>query len=324
MSMEGDFSNFLEYIAEFQKTPGISTLVWVLGDLTEMWEARASIENFIFRKPQDLYKGLQQVIEWLRKSIKAENEMERFLQDLYKLKIAELPCDSLFETQIASLANDKNELEKIYIADDESGESLKTKAKYIEEEILKKYTNASNKHFGDLLADIGWKIRIHGNHDNFSLISSLEPVYNCLLSGFSPPAAQFPSNYGQNMTDYLIMHGHNIDQHNNDESCGTGYFIVKILNLFEAKKRGDLLKKFESAITGDAHLNYIKRIAPILYEWDSGNNQENSKNKVVVQAHTHLPYLEDITNQYLIYKYVKSAVPKTETVVKNWKIILEL
>lgn len=324
ISMEGDFSIFLNHIADFQrrgKAEGNAPIgVLMLGDMYEMWETRSVVERLLlFDNEKRYYEDLHKLIEWLLNRFKGEGDLRKFLKELYDLRISELPTDPLFQEQISSLRKDQKTLKKLYINHDESLDTFKEKADYLKNEILKQYSDKNGKSFADLLDDIkATRITFPGNHDNFLGMSTLDPLYSFQLARYEPPSWRFNINYSYKNTDFLFMHGHNLDQHNNDESCGTGYAITSLLTLFEAKQRGDLLKHYESILAGDAHLDYIKKLAPILYKWDQEGALRSKKNIAIMHAHTHKPYLEDITNQYRIYRYVKSALPPERPVINKW------
>lgn len=282
ISMENDFSNLLEQIIEFQKDKSIKTHVYILGDLTEMWGTRACIEYFIYNDFDVEIKKLAEQIKDLYKSLEAP-AAKNFLKKL--IKIDERPTDPIIMQQTSSLLHDKKALDKIYIFDNESGESFRQKAKNLESCILKKYKNKDGTDFEQLFGDIEFKHRINGNHDNFLQIDKLQ----AFKESFNLDHSRFQSNLRERQTDYLILHGHNLDKYNSDNDWYTGYYIVGLLNLLDAKQCGDSLRDFESIVLGDPHQNYMKLITQIF---------ASSKNMVIIHAHTHSPYLEEITGQY--------------------------
>jgi UDP-2,3-diacylglucosamine pyrophosphatase LpxH len=296
--MENDFSTLLEQIIEFQKSKSVKTHVYFLGDLTEMWGTRDCIECFLYKDFDGEIKKLNVLIKELYKIV--GGPAKSLLKKLIDLRIEKLPTDPTIIKQTSSLLNDKKNLDKIYIFDNESGDNLSQKAKYLEGEILKKYKNGHGDDFKQLFENIKFKYRINGNHDNFLQIDSLAAhpfIFNPSL---------FSINRREKQTDYLIMHGHNLDEYNNDSNWSIGYSVVSILNLLDAKQgndgkpamAGDLLRDFESNFLGDPHKIYMPMIALILSKWEERKTNASMKNMIIIHAHTHLPYLEDISDQY--------------------------
>ena len=303
ISMEDEFSLFLKCIAEFQKR-GYEANVYTLGDLTDMWRTKAVIETFLtdhsgsFIKRADLsriYKGFNALINDLDKNSKNKN-LGNILNFLRDLRFEKLPYDSIIIEQISYLRNDQKALEKIHILDNEVSDSLWLKARNLEDEILLKYGNGEdnfNKLFGDI-----YVVARNGNHDNFLETNSVSPIYTFNLGCFDSNGLKYPNYYEQRETDFLILHGQNLDQYSNDKACGIGYLIVALLILFEGKEQRDLIMKLERMINDESYQNYIRTIASVIHNKDEGNIIKDRKNKVIIHAHTHHPYLEDITDEY--------------------------
>jgi len=325
ISMENDFYIFLKSIELFQndKNIGANTTVTSLGDLTEMWETQITISNFLTKDDKNnkfsiksrieqkkTYIALNNAIKSLYKIVHPGNKkIHSFLEELIDLKIDQFPINQTLTIQLTDLVNNKKELEKIYFKNNESKEEFYEKAIYLEEKILKKYKSKNGENFLELFRKLCSNY-IVGNHDNFKCINSLKPLTSITIN-YTPKRKQFKYSYPGSgvraQSKYLTIHGHNIEMFNNDESCFLGYFITTMLNLFEAKKRGDLLKKFESVVTGDSHIKYISTIIPILSTIEKKRNDK--KNILIIHAHTHHPYLADITTHFKLFNYL-SSLPK--------------
>jgi hypothetical protein len=137
-------------------------------------------------------------------------------------------------------------------------------------------------------------------------------MQSSFVMGFKPDSKYFKVTLPQNKTDFLWFHGHNLDFFNNDDACSIGFLIVSILIFFEAKKRGELLKKIENIVVKDVHLDYLKKLFLLLYDLENSGLDKN-KNRIIIHAHTHLPYLDEVTVFYQMYRSLNSKediVPK--------------
>lgn len=330
-SMENEFSQFLKTIFEFQQKKGIySSRVVFLGDMYEMWETNALLYCHCVSglDIKELYNGLQEIINWLHNNYVGGNiKIKEFLRKLKQMKIGEIPLDQRLVAIIATLQENKDLVKRIFVyVDDLSKEELTEKANNLASEILKKYHDQQGESYVDLLDKIKWRIMYSGNHDNFLHIPNMDPLNTFHLGDYEPSLWRFDPNYDSKKSDFFFGHGHNFDAHNNDEACATGALITSLLTFFEAKKRGNILKKYEDVFRkGDVRLDYKQKICRVFNYWEHEYRESKNKNKIIILAHTHQPYLEDISNEYLLWSGISKKMKeyKEKILKKPWLEELE-
>lgn len=106
-------------------------------------------------------------------------------------------------------------------------------------------------------------------------------------------AHRFRADLGFDNAELMFNHGHNMDDYNN------------------LKSQGDVIKDLEAAFRDEKQVreDLIKKIARIGYTWEEDDMKSRKRNKIIVLAHTHLPAMEDITNEFLIWKGAANAWP---------------
>jgi hypothetical protein len=93
-----------------------------------------------------------------------------------------------------------------------------------------------------------------------------------------------------------LCHGHYMDMVNNDAKCGLGYFLTAINVYFELKGFGYDLKELENLIIPEtfSRSSYIEKAS---FHFNKFNDIGAPVN-VFLMAHTHKPYIEEITGTY--------------------------
>ena len=310
-SMESDFCNFLKGIEAYQKQGGdVSTRF--LGDLYEMWETDALVNAFCIRHNSDsAYKTVDALIEWLCDNYHGTGVISDFLRDIKAFKFSKNPLDTELSSRLNKLKEDKNLVENLFFDPDDSAGVIEQKAKFMAGKIRDQYKSVDGEKMFDIYDRINWKRILYGNHDNFFNLSSCEPLSTFLLGDLEIPLLN-PNESNKNC-EMLYAHGHEFDSFNNDKACGSGYLITFLLALLEAKKAGDLLKNYEGRFRqGDIRIEYMKGIAKIFFNWDV-KKAAGSKNKIIAVAHTHIPYLADMSNEYKIWASVKKSIDAQST-----------
>ncbi len=98
----------------------------------------------------------------------------------------------------------------------------------------------------------------------------------------------------------FVTHGHNWDSSNNDLGCFLGYFIVHLLIFYEVQGYGDLLKDMLDIYERlkNTRNGYIETLFHFLDHWHERGPYYRKEHKIVIQAHTHTPYFEELTKEY--------------------------
>ncbi len=324
-SMETDFGIFLESILESQKYFDVKVLF--MGDLYEMWETQIIIHLFCILKIKlnEVYEGLKELIEIINNLLE-EGPRKDALNTLLLAKIDEVLIDPEFNEQLNHLQGEQDLMEKLYIKPKEKKEIILKKAKDLSNEILLKYHNESGVDFKKLFDQIKWVTFLHGNHDNY-LYPYFPDQFNTIqiLDGPLDQILVEPITNGRKTAMLFYHHGHLFDKFNSDHACMLGILITAVLTLFEAKKRGDMLKKCEEAFRSSKEVRqeFIKKSCVNFIYWERKLTKELGryvldKNKIFLHAHTHRSCLKDISddfNKSLISQWYKENL--------NWKILLK-
>lgn len=309
-SMDSDFSTFLNTIIQFQQRRHIKSRVVFFGDLCEMWGTNAAIRHHCIHNIDlmSFYRGLEdlknQVANVFTKIFEGHKILSEYATKLKQLKIDRLPIDPRFTAQLSILKKDRPLATKLAIDGKLSKQEIHEKARILESEILKKHHSHSGENFEDQLARIKGKVTIVGNHDNFHQISNMTPLFSFNLGAYDIRLGRFnPISLDNSPSSVLCYgHGHNLDPHNNDDYCGTGHLITIFLTFFEAKKQGHMLKRYDGAFRNtDMRSDNIGNICRIFHRWEQKDPRNSERNKIMILAHTHKPYLADISEEYNQY-----------------------
>jgi len=327
-SMVNEFATFLKTIIQFQQRRDAQSRVIFLGDLCEMWGTNAVIRHNCLRNIDiiSFYRGLNELKEHIALSLTNVFEGNKTLVEyaikLKQLRIDKLPIDPRFTAQISILRKDKPLIRRLAIDGRLSPSEIRQKARTIESEILKKHRDKNGDNLKDLVSMIKRKVTIVGNHDNYHQISNMTSLLSFNMGAYNIRLGRFDPVSLDNATNSMICygHGHNLDPHNNDDYCGTGHLLTILLTFFEAKKQGDMFKKYDRAFRNtDVRMDNIQSICRIFHRWEQKDSLARDRNKVMILAHTHSPYLEDISEDY--FRYLLQHQRNQNIVVPNENIM---
>ena len=317
ISMETDFAEFLQTVSEYQKQINSKTRVHFLGDMFELWETEAVAKNFVSKgQTKKYYEGLDALVEWLWESVKNANSdtpgaytLKKALKKIVNRKLTSLPLDPLIENQVAEFHRNPS-TRNLLIDPGYSKDKIIEKARAMSHQILLKHHGADGSDFSALLDQISWKYYIHGNHDNY-LFGIAEANNTFGFGGVEIKAHRFRADLTFDNAELMFNHGHNMDDYNNDDACAIGRLITCLLTFYELKSQGDVIKDLEAAFRSEKQVreDLVKKIARIGYTWEEDDMKSRKRNKIIVLAHTHLPAMEDITNEFLIWKGAANAWP---------------
>jgi hypothetical protein len=213
------------------------------------------------------------------------------------------PPDPQIQQEVNALYR-SNQAENFFMLWEEDGMERKRKAEFVCSRILEKYHAKDGRSLQELLikADaLGthWQITDPiGNHDNY--LRGEGSNFAAALYKFEVNPEWFKPKVDNNKCScWTYEHGHNMDKFNNDEACLLGRYITGLLTFYEVQQLGDLVRTFEEAFGGPGRGRWdtIANVISIFYDWDL-NYEAGSKNKLMVLAHTHSPYLEEVTDAY--------------------------
>ncbi len=199
---------------------------------------------------------------------------------------------------------------------------------------------AGGQTFKDLFRSVPIKT-YRSNHDNFLVLEDLEPLveFICFLSKMTTAPLEIDKHLESRPSNFIFCHGHELDPFNSDKGCAFGLLITSILVLFEASERGDLFKHYQHLLTQGGKLGkrklseteaekratmakqrkQVKMIARILQQRDAELNLRD-KHLILVQAHTHVPYLREITESCwkVRHKLRRPKEPHEYSLPRRW------
>lgn len=305
-SLENDFGNFLLIIKAFQDYYIHDTKVSLLGDAVELWETYHVLNHFKDKEELNKwYRNLDAMALNIYEDIKKHpnpkiRKLKEIIPKITSQKLSEIKLDAIIEKVVFDFYNSPKLRELLINEQDDSSFHVKRKARGLREEIFKKHYGPNGKNFIELLGQIHSNLKIWGNHDNYT-----EGLIECNYHwdfDYDVNEKYFePTNSYENCIS-VFAHGHNMDTFNNDEACALGNIITLLLTFYESKGLGDATKEIEEVFRSESEVrnDYIRKISKICYGWDNYKKRTN-KNKLFVLAHTHMPYLKNITNEYVNY-----------------------
>jgi hypothetical protein len=307
-SLEHEYAAFVRCMTRFQKRHLKGTRVHFMGDMCEMWETEAIVRNFATPgKAAGYYEDLEDVAEWILDGLKdrapvdpAGRRTRDAIRLLTKNRLSSTAVDAAVVNEVKAL-HDLGEASRFTLEPDDTPEAVREKGKHVRSRIMARHHAADGTDFAALHDELNGKFLTTGSHDNF-----LRPVLDGNFAfGFSKTVDpdRFRPTASNNACCWAAHHGHNMDAASNDESCGAGRLIANLLTFHEMNGRGDLVRKIEGIFRSDAEVRttYVQDIAKVFCDWEKRESAA-SRNKLMVLAHTHSPWLGEITNEFRLWR----------------------